>query len=175
MHGTNIKKSIHYISIKITVSHDWQRVLTLQANVLSNSLALLQWCENLERVRTLKPWLMLTFKCSNIPVFFNSNKSPTRCNSFPVYYPDVYLQLNMFRSFSRPSSGAQWPQWQPLVLPSYRCDRRAVFVVGPVITGPTTNTAWLSPRYEGKTRGCHCGHWAPDDGRENARNMLSCK
>ena len=25
---------------------------------------------------------------------FNSNKSPTRCNNFPVYYPDVYLQLN---------------------------------------------------------------------------------
>ena len=23
--------------------------------------------------------------------------------------------------------------------------------------------------------GCHCSHWAPDDGRENARNMLSCK
>jgi hypothetical protein len=42
-------------------------------------------------------------------------------------------------------------------------------------TGPTTNTARLSPRYEGKTRGCHCSHWAPDDGRENARNMLSCK
>jgi hypothetical protein len=36
-------------------------------------------------------------------------------------------------------------------------------------------TAWLSPLYEGKTRGCHCSHWAPDDGRENARNMLSCK
>ena len=39
--------------------------------------------------------------------------------------------------------------------------------------GPTTNTARLSPRYEGKTRGCHCSHWAPDDGRANARNMLS--
>jgi len=33
-------------------------------------------------------------------------------------------------------------------------------------------TAQLSPRYEGKTRGCHCSHWAPDDGRENARNTL---
>jgi hypothetical protein len=41
--------------------------------------------------------------------------------------------------------------------------------------GPTTNTARLSPRHEGKTRGCHCSHWAPDDGRENARNMLSFK
>jgi len=38
--------------------------------------------------------------------------------------------------------------------------------------GPTTNRARLSPRYEDKIRGCHCSHWAPDDGRENARNML---
>jgi hypothetical protein len=37
----------------------------------------------------------------------NSNKSPTRCNNFPVYYPDVHLQLNMFRAFSCPSSGVQ--------------------------------------------------------------------
>ena len=50
---------------------------------------------------------------------------------FSIYYPDVCLQLNMFRAFSRPSSGAQWLQWQPLVLPSYRDDSRAVFVVGP--------------------------------------------
>jgi hypothetical protein len=37
----------------------------------------------------------------------------------------------MFRAFSRPSSGAQRLQCQPLVLPSYRGDSRAVFVVGP--------------------------------------------
>jgi len=37
------------------------------------------------------------------------------------------------------------------------------------------NTTRLSPQYEGKTRGCHCSHWASDDGRENARNMLSYK
>jgi hypothetical protein len=43
-------------------------------------------------------------------------------------------------------------------------------------SGPTTNTARLSPRYEGKIRGCCCcSYWAPDDGRENARNMLNCK
>jgi hypothetical protein len=87
---------------------------------------------------------------------FNSNKSPTRCNYFSVNYPDVCLQLNTFRAFSRPSSGVQWLQWQPLVLPSYRGDSRAVFMVGPA--RPTTNS-----------------HWAPDDGRENARNMLGCK
>jgi hypothetical protein len=37
----------------------------------------------------------------------------------------------MFWAFSRPSSGAQWLQWQPLVLPSYCGDSRPVFVVGP--------------------------------------------
>jgi hypothetical protein len=62
---------------------------------------------------------------------FNSNKSPTWCKSFSVYYPDVCLQLNMFRAFSHPSSEAQWLQWQPLVLPSYRGDSCAVFVVRP--------------------------------------------
>jgi hypothetical protein len=108
---------------------------------------------------------------------FNSNKSPTWCTNFSVYYADVCLQLNRFRAFSRPSSGPQWLQWQPLVLPSYRGDSRVTFVFG--LAGrpdsPTTNTARLSPRYEGKTIGCHCSHWGPDDGRENARNMLSCK
>ena len=64
-------------------------------------------------------------------ISWNSNTSPIRCNNFSVYYPDVYLQLNMFRAFSLPSSGAQWLQWQPLVLPSYRGDSRAVFMVGP--------------------------------------------
>jgi len=39
----------------------------------------------------------------------------------------------------------------------------------------TRTTARPSPRYEGKTRGCYCSFWAPDDGREDARNMLSCK
>jgi hypothetical protein len=33
---------------------------------------------------------------------YNSNKLPTRCNNFPVYYPDVYLQLNMFQGVLPP-------------------------------------------------------------------------
>jgi len=32
---------------------------------------------------------------------------PTRCNNFSNLLLDVYVQLNMFRAFSRPSSGAQ--------------------------------------------------------------------
>jgi hypothetical protein len=72
----------------------------------------------------------------------------------------------LFRAFSRPSPGVQW------LLCSFWFYFRIVVTV---VLCPTTNTARLSPRYEGKTRGCHCSHWVPDDGRENVRNMLSCK
>jgi len=51
----------------------------------------------------------------------------------------------MFRAFSRLSSGSQWLQWQPLVLPSYRGDCRAVFVVGHTVhTELRSETATLS-------------------------------
>ena len=42
----------------------------------------------------------------------------TWCNNFSSLLLDVYWQLNMFRASSRPSSGAQQLQQQPLVLPS---------------------------------------------------------
>jgi len=38
----------------------------------------------------------------------------------------------------------------------------------------TRPTALLPPRSNGKTRGHYCNCWAPDDGREDAWNMLSC-
>jgi hypothetical protein len=44
----------------------------------------------------------------------------------PVYYLNVYLQINVFRASSRPSSGAQQLQYQPLVLPSESGDSSAV-------------------------------------------------
>jgi hypothetical protein len=50
---------------------------------------------------------------------------------FFSWLPDVCLQLNVFRAFSHPSSGAQRLQWQHLVLPSCRGDSAAVFVVVP--------------------------------------------
>jgi hypothetical protein len=55
----------------------------------------------------------------------NSNKSPTRCNSFPVYYPDVYLQLNNVSDV-----------FPPII----RSSTTAVAASG-YITGLTTNTA----------------------------------
>jgi hypothetical protein len=47
-------------------------------------------------------------------------------------------------------------------------------VVGPVRAARPRPTTVLPPRSNGKTRGCYCNWWAPDDGREDARNMLSC-
>jgi hypothetical protein len=44
----------------------------------------------------------------------------------PVYYPDVYLQLNMFRTSSRPSSRDHQQQSQPLTLPLERGGSSAV-------------------------------------------------
>jgi hypothetical protein len=85
----------------------------------------------------------------------------------------------IFPSFYRSSSGAQWLQWQPLVLPSCRGDSRAVFVNGPA--GPTTNTAkHVSSRLETHPLRLLYGNRrlrlqfksVPDDGQNVARNML---
>ena len=67
-------------------------------------------CHAPSRHRTCKVTLPLYHRVqvtASTKFLINSNRSPTRCNNFSVYYPDVYLQLNMFRAFSRPSSGAQ--------------------------------------------------------------------
>jgi hypothetical protein len=47
-------------------------------------------------IREIQYFQPLTF-CHR-SFIFNSNKSPTLCNKFSVYYPDVCLQLNMFRA-----------------------------------------------------------------------------
>jgi hypothetical protein len=94
-----------------------------------NSWFYIRWISGMSEINTTRYQITLTF--SHPSFTFHSNKSPTRCKNFSVYYPDVCLQLNMFRVFFLPSSGAQWLQWQTLVLPSYRGDSRAVFVVGP--------------------------------------------
>jgi hypothetical protein len=49
-------------------------------------------------------------------------QSPPNYNNFSSLLLDVYVQLNMFWASSRPSSGAQQLQQQPLVLPLERGD-----------------------------------------------------
>jgi len=57
----------------------------------------------------------------------------------------------MFRAFSRPSSGGQWLQWQPLVLPSYRGDRpKAATAVIELLMmgGRTPETCWAVNKHQ---------------------------
>jgi len=51
---------------------------------------------------------------------------PARYNKFSSLLLDIYVHLNMFRASSRPSSGAQQLQQQPLILPLQRGGNSAV-------------------------------------------------
>jgi hypothetical protein len=64
-----------------------------------------------------------------------------------------FFSLLSLRLFTAQYVSGVFPAIIRSAMTSYRCDSRAVFVVGPA--GPTTNTARLSPQYEGKTIGCH--------------------
>jgi hypothetical protein len=100
----------------------------------------------------------------------------TRCNNFSSLLLDVYIQLNMFRASSRPSSGAQQLQLQPLVLSLERGGSSAV---------GRGRASYNRPNHDQQ----HCYHQAPTVkpeaasavvellmmGREDIQNMLSCK
>jgi len=96
---------------------------------------------------------------------------PTRYNNFSNLLLDVYLQLNMFRASSRPTSGVNncinslWvSRWRVVVAV-------LLVVVGPGPARPRQK-ALLSPRSNSKTRGCYYSCWAPDERHEDTRNML---
>ena len=78
----------------------------------------------------------------------------------------------MVRAFFRPSSGAQWLQWQPLVLPSYRGDSRVVFMVGPA--GPTTTNSTATTVVELLMMGVRTPEtcWAVNKGQDNKLKKL---
>jgi hypothetical protein len=64
-------------------------------------------------------------------------------------------------------SSSPWYRWNVEV---------AVLLVAVGLAGRPVRprpTALLPPRSNGKTRGCYCSCWAPDDWREDARNILS--
>jgi hypothetical protein len=48
--------------------------------------------------------------CKSVQHHTNQINHPTRCNNASSLLLDVYVQLNMFRALSRPSSGAQQMQ-----------------------------------------------------------------
>jgi hypothetical protein len=75
----------------------------------------------------------LKFKvCKSVHLHTIQINQPTRWNNFSNFLLDVYVQLNMFRASSRPSSVARQLQKQPLVLP---LERGGSSVVG---RGPTS-------------------------------------
>jgi len=65
---------------------------------------------------------------------------PIRCKNSLSLLLDVYVQLNMFRASSRPSSGAQQLQSQPLVLPF--CRWSVVIAVLLVVVRSTYTTCY---------------------------------
>jgi hypothetical protein len=117
-----LKNDNHKIFSGSSTLHPEIEQRTFQSEEVLRNLSLHQWCiltPSLTQLYVIT-WEVFTLTFWHRSFTFNSNKSPTWCNNFSVNYPDVCLQLNMFRAFSRPSSGAKWLQWQPLVLPSVR-------------------------------------------------------
>jgi len=58
--------------------------------------------------RILMKFVFEEFKvCKSVHHHTIQINQPTRCNNFSTLLLDVYVQLNMFRPSSRPSSGAQ--------------------------------------------------------------------
>jgi len=100
---------------------------------------------------------------------------PTRCNNFSSLLLDVYVQLNRFRG--RPHthhqelnncSSSLWFYCLSMVVAVL------LVVVGPVAGNRSVLANTLQSPTTGPTRGCYCSCWVPKDGREDARNMLSC-
>jgi hypothetical protein len=90
---------------------------------------------------------IMSFKiCKSVHHHTIQINQPTRCNRFSGLLLDVYLQLNKIRTSSRPSSGAQQLQSQPLILPSERGGSSAVGCgrdgrpAGPTTTNSTAVT-----------------------------------
>ena len=71
-------------------------------------------------------WLQKFKVCKSANHYTIPINEPTKCNNFSSLLLDVYVQLNMFRASSIPSSGAQQLQQQPLVLPLERGGSSAV-------------------------------------------------
>jgi hypothetical protein len=87
---------------------------------------------------------------------------PTRCNSFTSLLLDVYVWLNIFRAFPRPSSETYNCTLEPLVL---QLERGGWSVVG---RGLPDHDQQRFNRHDPTVK-----PEAPDDGRGDARNMLS--
>jgi len=120
------------------------------------------------------------FMCTSLQLymFFDLRKSvhhhtiqinqPTRCNSITSSLLDVYVWLSMFWASPRPSSGA-YNCTRSLWFNRWRLAAGALLVV---VWQTTTNNAPLVALQRLNQR-LLVQLYAPDDGRGDARNMLS--
>jgi hypothetical protein len=99
------------------------------------------------RYRYLSDLLLLTLSDKKDNVV-NSNKSPTSYNRFPVCYPDVHLQLNMFRAGDSHALFAVGPPVRPRTLHDCHHDTKvkpeaAIAVIELLMMGgKTPETCW---------------------------------
>jgi len=77
-----------------------------QSNQLHNTYFTRHSYKFREPRRSFHLYILMTLQKRHI-ARCNSDKSSTRCNNFSSILLDVYLQINMFRASSRPSSRAQ--------------------------------------------------------------------
>jgi len=86
----------------------------------------------------------------------------------------IYIELNIFRASLRPSSEATTTAVAAFGLHSELGDSNAVGRSRAGRPARPRPTALLSPRSDGKPEAATAVVVAPDDGHEDARNMLSC-
>jgi hypothetical protein len=124
-------------------------------------------------------YIIYTFLAFPIQVTYsashNSNKSTNQMQPiYPVYYLTFMYSSTCFgrphahhQELNNCSSSLWFYRWSVVV---------AVLLVVVKLAGRPAHpgpTALLTPRSNGKTRGCYCSYWAPDGGCEDTRNMLS--
>ena len=117
-------------------------------------------------------------------------KDPTRCNNVSNFIIPYLYEAQHVSGYTPPIIRSLKLHWQPLAFHTWKvvCTCSWWTLSGHSILCPDTSsvgavgrgraaarpqpTALLPPRSNGKTRGCYCSCWAPDDGREDARNMF---
>ena len=98
------------------------------------------------KIPSLHDWLTVHHSITLVDIHWCTKLLFIYIYNFSRKLLDVYIQLNMFRASSRPSSGAQQLHLQPLVLPLERGGSSAVGRCrAGRPAGPTTNNTTATP------------------------------
>jgi len=98
--------TLHYLTLHYITLHLYPN--GTRSSTLKETCCILKNVYQNTNVNTVFTNLNIKFKvCKSMHHHTIQITQPTRCNNFSSLLPDVYVQLNMFRASSRPSSGAQ--------------------------------------------------------------------